>query len=236
MNKFAACRKQSGFTPLPKGALRFFHPPKFLQEKTLAGSAPLVRGFTIFEMLIAISILVSIILAVSIFGRDIFSFSVTFTKDFEVRQEIQLTIQQMIPEIRSIAQSSVGSYPISAAASSSLTFYSDLERDGIVEEVRYFLDGIILKKGVITPTGNPLTYNPANEIVNEVVHNMVLSASSTFAYYDSSYTGSEPPMAFPVTISDIRMIEVTLAAQENTQMKPISFSVRITPRNLRSNL
>jgi len=68
-----------------------------------------------------------------------------------------------------------------------------------------------------------------------VVHNVVVGTSTIFSYYDENFTGGEPPLTFPVTISEIRMIEVSISAQDTGQISPASFSIRTTPRNLRAS-
>src|SRR3989344_1177612 len=191
-------------------------------------------GLTLLELIIGFTILIGILVAIGLFASDIFSSSNLFTKSFEAQQEIQGTIQEMNPQIRSMGPSNIGSYPIAAAASSSLIFYSDIDNDGLFEQIRYFLSSNTFKKGVIKPTGQPLTYNPANEIIVDVVHNMMATTTGIFSYYDSNYTGSQPPMVFPVDISTIKTIGITISARDPSQNLPIIYSTQLTPRNLRN--
>ena len=192
-------------------------------------------GLTLVEILVSIGIMSGAIALVGLFTRDVSNIGIDYTQRFETEQEINLTINEMIVELRSIIQSNAGSYPISAASTSSITFYTDIKDDGLIDRVRYFLDGTTLKQGVIIPSGDPLTYNPVNETVKDVVHNVVVGTSTIFSYYDENFTGGEPPLTFPVTISEIRMIEVSISAQDTGQISPASFSIRTTPRNLRAS-
>lgn len=180
--------------------------------------------------------MVAIITIVGVFGRNVTDLGVEFTQRFGIQQEIELTTKEMLSEIRAAKPSNEGSYAILQASTSTLIFYTDIGADGLVEQVRYFLDNDILKKGVITPSGSPLQYATSSEIISEVVRNFAVSTSSIFSYYDENFSGTEPPLTDPVTIADIRMIEINLAAQDVTQVTPISSSIRVTPRNLRSNL
>ena len=193
-------------------------------------------GFTLVEVVLSIGILVSAIAIIGVFGRDVTDLSVDYTQRFVAQQEIDLTINEMMTEMRSISQSNEGSYPIAIASSSAITFYTDRQGDGLVEKVRYYLEGTTLKKGVIIPSGDPLQYNPGSEVVRDVVQNISMGTSTIFSYYDKNFSGSEPPLVQPVTISDIRMIGVSLSAKDVSQIAPVSFSIRITPRNLRDNL
>lgn len=194
------------------------------------------RAFSLIELLVAFSIMIVIVIATMMFAGDVFDYASTFREVLEVQQEIQLTLRTLVPEIRSMVPSGNGAYSISAAASSSFLFYTDYDGDGVSERVRYFLTSSTLQKGVIDPTGSPLVYNPASEIVTDMVHNMVVSSSSIFSYYDTSYTGTELPLSFPVAVASIRMVKVTISARDPGQNTPVTFSVKLTPRNLRTNL
>ncbi len=193
------------------------------------------EGFTLIELIISFTILVIIVTIAGLFFNNVLNLNALFGGGLETSSEVESASQIMATEIRSTAPSNIGSYAIDTASSSVLIFYSDIDEDGLFERIRYFVDGVILKKGVIKPTGNPLTYNPVNEVITEQIHNLVPAASSTFSYYDSNYTGSEPPMAPPINIAAVRIIGVRINAQEK-KGAVASFNAFITPRNLRSNL
>lgn len=195
-----------------------------------------MSGFTLLELIIGFSITVIIIVIAGLFASNVLNFGAIFEGSFETSDEVRQTFQPMITEVRSMAPSNIGSYPLDTAASSSFIFHSDIDEDGLFERVRYFLDGKIFKKGIVKPTGNPLTYNLGNEIITEQIHNIVLVSTSIFSYYDTNYTGSQPPMAFPVNISEVRTIGIQITAQKPNQGAPSSFNAQITPRNLRTNL
>ncbi|OGM90478.1 hypothetical protein A2999_00910 [Candidatus Wolfebacteria bacterium RIFCSPLOWO2_01_FULL_38_11] len=193
------------------------------------------KGFTLLEILMGISILAALVFAMSLFFYNVSNLGNVFIQSYETQQEIQLTFQLMIPEARSMDISNIGSYPLAEAASSSIKFYSDFDGDGFYDQIRYFLDGATLKKGFLTPTGNPLTYNSANEIITDAVHDIVASTSSIFSYYDANYTGSEAVLNFPVVIADVRVIKINLTAKQQNQNSPVSFGVTVTPKSLQSN-
>ncbi|MBI5079509.1 fibronectin type III domain-containing protein [Candidatus Wolfebacteria bacterium] len=192
-------------------------------------------GFTIIEVMISFTVLAAVVLVVALFSQDIFKFSGFFSESLKTQQEVQQTFQSLAIEIRSMGPSSIGSYSIAEATTSTLVFYSDIDRDGLFERVKYFLNGSTLEKGVVKPTGNPLVYNLTGEAVNEVIHGVVATSSGVFSYYGADYTGSEPPMSFPINISDIRLIKAEISAQGNAKSPVEKFSILATPRNLRSN-
>lgn len=193
------------------------------------------RGFTLVEVLISIAIFAGIAFIIGTFMKNVLDYQLLFTQQLTAQQEIETTFAMMIPEIRSMVPSALGGYAIGQAATSSLTLYVDIDADGIADQIRYFLSGTILKKGIIRPTGNPLVYNGANEIVNDVAHNVVVG-DPIFTYYDVNFTGSEPAMTSPITISNIRLIKASLTLKDPNKTTPLSASIEIVPRNLRTNL
>ena len=197
----------------------------------------LERGFTLIEILVASALLVGMVVIAVFFAGSLADFRGIFRESLSVQQELQQTLNRIVPEVRSMEPSSTGSYPILDASENSFTFYSDLNKDGLVERVRYFLDGDVFKKGVIVPSGNPLSYDPADETILEMVHN-VLSTDNIFSYYDTTYTGGGGSMGFPVEILSIRLVRVSITADQglNVASGPITLSTQATMRNLRSNL
>lgn len=193
------------------------------------------KGFTLVEVLISLAIFAGIALIIGTFMKTIFDYQLLFTQQLSAQQEIENTFATMIPEVRSMVPSALGGYAIGQVSTSSVTFYGDTDSDGIAEQVRYFLSGTILKKGIVKPTGNPLVYVGANEIATDMVQNIVPGAP-IFSYYDLNYSGSEPAMTYPITIADIRLIRVSLTVKDPNKTAPLSASIDIVPRNLRTNL
>ncbi len=196
-------------------------------------------GFTLIEVLIAMSILSGIVFIVSMFGLDIFSFQIFLGDVFTMQQEINLTLTSMGIEIRATGPSANGSYPIESASSNSLTFYSDIDGDNVFERVRYFVSGANLKRGVIEPSGNPAVYNLANEVSTDVVKNIILppaASQSLFLYYDQNYIGTQAPLPLPIDVNKIRLIRATVTADKTPQdlIGRIDYSSTMLIRNLRN--
>lgn len=191
-------------------------------------------GFTLIEILITMAIFISVLLVVIRFTLDISEFSVFFGADLTAEQELQISLRPIIREVRSMGPSSVGSFPIMTASADSLTFYSDSDGDGLFERIRYYMEGNIFKKGILKPSGNPLSYNLADEKTFELVHN-IINGSTVFSYYNKTYTGSESPLALPIDIPSIKMIKVELSTDWDPKALPgpITFSISAMIRNFR---
>ena len=192
-------------------------------------------GFTLIEVVISASFVAVIIVILTYIGFNLTSFNINFMKSFEPQFELQYAMQNIIKEVRSMSQSSVGSYPISQAASSTFVFYSDVDADGSVERFKYFVSGNVFKKGILVPTGSPLVYNEANEEIFDILHNLKIGTSSIFNYYDANYSGSEAPMSSPVDISDIKLIKAQLTITKDDGTATTTSVIELTPRELRNN-
>ncbi len=192
-------------------------------------------GFTLLEILVVMGILFGIMYVVVTFGLNVATFGGFLGENLNSAQELQQTFKVIKTEIRSMGPANTGGYPIESANSTSFIFYSDIDGDGLFERVRYYLEGNIFKKGVIKPTGNPLSYLPANEQTKEVVHNIITNPPPIFSYYAKDVDGSGAALTVPINPSIIRLLKIDLSADNNPQQLPgpASLKIFITVRNFR---
>lgn len=191
-------------------------------------------------MLVVIAIAASIIFVVSSFSNNANNLNGLITEELQSRSDIGATMQVMTGEIQSAGFAANGAYPIDSAGTSSFAFYSDITKKGVYDHIRYFLSSSTIYKGIIVPTGTPATYPTSSEAVTDVIDHVVVSSSSPlFRYFDSSYTGTQAPMSYPLTVSGIRIVNVSFYAVATTSavqaVAPQYFSTFIDIRNLRSN-
>jgi type II secretory pathway pseudopilin PulG len=201
-------------------------------------NTPHSGGFTLLEIIMALSLGVTAMIVIGSFGADLANFGLFFGDSLQVEQELQLTFKLFNSELLAMQTSHRGDYPLVKASSNEIQFYSDVDGDGLIDEVRYFVDGRILKKGVIKPNGTPLNYDPTQEIVTEPIYDLVPSASGVFSYYNKDYTGGEPAMVQPLDIKAVRVVRSEVLADKNPQAEPgpTRYLMMITIRNLRSNI
>ncbi len=184
-------------------------------------------------MIIAIGILGFAVAIISLFALNISQSELFISENLKIEEDIKQALRIMAPEIRSINNSSSGSYGIVAVSSSSFSFYSDIDADNYFEKVRYFLDGDILKKGVIEPTISPFIYDPGQEKIKEIVSGV--SSDNIFYYYDDSYDGNQSPLGYPINISKIRSVKIVISVEKeiNLMPAPVELSLFVVIRNLR---
>ena len=189
------------------------------------------------EILLAMAISIAILGVFTLFAKNLWTYNAFVSSSFTSIDAGRKILKTISSEIRTIAsQSDIGTYPISQASASSFTFYSDIDGDGLKERVRYFLTSTTLQKGVIKPTGSPLSYNSANEIISTRAINE--TNASIFSYYNKNYDGTTAALSFPVNIPDIRLVKIILTIDDNPNRPPapLTFSTQVSIRNLKDNL
>ncbi len=196
------------------------------------------KGVGLVEMVVVVAIFSVISIAVWNFGAEIFNFNSTAGSNLTAQSEGRRVIKTMIKELRSVSPSSVGSYPLNQTATSSLIFFTDANADGIKERIRYFLQGNEVRRGVIVPSGNPLTYNPANENITPIIRGVVNGNTAIFEYFDQSYNGTSSSLPEPVQATSVRLIKINLIldSDPNKEGGIINVTSQVTLRNLKDNL
>lgn len=198
----------------------------------------LKKGITLAELLVAVSIFVVLAILVGLFGRDIFSFNSFIQSDLNAQIEGRRAIVVMTSEMREMSPSSLGAYPLAQAATSSVTFFSDIDSDSQKEQVRYYIQGNKLMKSVINPSGSPLVYNSGSAVISTVVNSLSATTTPIFEYYDTNYTGTSSPLSVPVDISQVRLIKISIPLERKRSGldTPLVLTSNATIRNLRDNI
>ncbi|MCC6934118.1 MAG: type II secretion system protein [Candidatus Yanofskybacteria bacterium] len=194
-------------------------------------------GFTLIELLIGIALTTLALGFVTLFTLDISGFGTDLNTRLETERELDMTLRAMISEIRSMGPGENGAYPVATATGTTLTFFSDIDNDGSFEQVRYFLDGTTLKKGITEATGTePAQYPPANEVTSEVVHWLV--PGTIFTYYAAGLPSEIGPLPSPTDVAKIRLITITGTTDQDPTKPPLpsTLSITVTIRNLRGDI
>jgi len=168
-------------------------------------------GFTLVELVVSVGIFGMIILVVSTLQITIFTQSKLSQGRNAVNQQSLIALHNFASEVRAAETPYDGSFPIASATGSTVSFYADVNGNGIIERIRYSVENGELRRGIIIPTGQPLSYDPLSEKVATIISN-VLNTPPYFTYYGSSYDGSTstPALAQPVSTSNVRLVQMQL--------------------------
>jgi Tfp pilus assembly protein PilW len=194
------------------------------------------KGVTLIEILFGVAVFTLIAIAIGTFSRNLWYYNRAIGNGLDSADAGRTLLKSMTTEIRTASAANTGAYTISQASESSFTFYSDIDDDGTKERVRYFLNGANLQKGVIEPSGNPVTYNSGNEVIKTVATEV--TNTTIFEYYDKDYDGSTTPLTSPITIPSVRLVKMTITLDKDINNPPaaMTFSTQVSMRNLKDNL
>lgn len=181
------------------------------------------------EISIAAAIFLTVVLLAGDFIIKGFR-STTFGSEQETAiQNARRGMEIMTKEIRGTNNSERSDYPLSTIEDNDLVYYSDIDDDGQMERVRYFLDDTLLKK-ITTPPGPADDYNmpSATTTIAEYVNNQ---AEAIFTYYDNNYAETED-------LDSVRLINIKLKINVTPGRAPNDYYVEtdIHLRNLKDNL
>lgn len=198
-------------------------------------------GITIIEVLVSIGIFAMLSVGATWILISAFRNNAIVWEQLTTQSDGRKVLREVTDVVRRAEESSVGSYPIEVATTSTLVVYANIDSDSFRERVRFFLDDAMNRfiMGVIKPSGNPLRYQLANETTSTLAYDVVSGDHGVpiFLYYDESYTGTEPPLVQPVTSTAIRMVRIQLELEADPTATPVPLHVEslVHIRNLKSN-
>ncbi|MBP9732276.1 MAG: prepilin-type N-terminal cleavage/methylation domain-containing protein [Candidatus Magasanikbacteria bacterium] len=196
------------------------------------------RGMSLLEVMVVLGITMVVLLGATSFIILSFRNQRILNDQLFGQKDARRVISEIVNTIRTSEESSIGSYPVAQATTSSLTVYANIDGDSLRERVRYWLSGTDLKRGIIKPSGNPLSYTGQEQVTT--IASYVQNANRgtpTFQYFTESYTGSQAAMTLPITITNIRMIKIIIEIEKDQTKSPVPLRVESLThiRNLKTN-
>ena len=189
------------------------------------------QAFTLMEILVVVSIF-SIIAVIS--SR----FLITGFKSTKFNEEQEEAIEhgrdaidEMTRTIRSANFSEAGDYVLSVINPQEIKFYADPDFDNIMEKVSYYLEGSVLKKSIIEPSGTPATYSgaPIISTITEYINN---DTEAIFSYYkyDTGFVTTS-------VLGEVRMVKVYIKINVTPSRAPGDYILQsdVQLRNLKDN-
>lgn len=191
------------------------------------------RAFTLIESMVVLAIFTFAMMAISASVIYFYRTNANAIEQAFALSSARRGVEFMVRDLREMTYSEEGNFPISTMSSTTITFYSDTDRDKEVERIRYFFsDATTLSRGTIHPTGSPLSYNPADEVVS-IVSEEVRNAEdgiAIFVYYDEEGN----VISNYANVTDTVLVDVTMIVNVNPTRLPEEFTLRSTAslRNL----
>ena len=191
------------------------------------------KGFTLVEtvVVIAATALISVTL-----GTLLVYFYKTNAYTLEQSTAVAQArrgVEDAMRYVREASYGSDGSYPVANAATSTITFFANINNDALIERVTYTVQKGTLYRVVSSAIGNPPSYVGAALATTTVASSIVNSAATPiFRYFDN--TGAE--LSAPADVSKIASVKTTLVIDVNVNRAPVSFTLAggATLRNLKN--
>ena len=202
---------------------------------------PQQKGFTIIELLISVSVFAFLVISVAMLFTNVFSGSKQGLLAVDNIDQARFFSSRFINEIRNATTGVDGAYSLNTAEPTQIIFYSTIANGGsTIYRIRYYLSGTTLYKGTVAPSGNPLSYNLAQEVIKPVQNDASSGATPViFTYYNDSYDGSTTPLPQPVNVTMVKFVKIDLNILKQTNQGAsdvFSISEGAAIRNLKTNL
>ncbi len=205
-------------------------------ENTTSYEKAFLTGFSLIEMLVVIAL-------TTLVSGALISGIVAFYRynDYAIAQAYQVSyarqgVDLMVRDLREMTYADDGTFPLVSMSSTSVSFYSDIDRDNSVEYVRYRLASTTLIKNIYDASGTPPVYSTttpnATTTLSEFVQNS-LQNIPIFTYFDEQGNEAVPT----TTITDIRYIGVSVIVNIDPIRDPGQFMLESSAalRNLKTN-
>lgn len=198
------------------------------------------KGFTLIELLVVIAITSLLIFDISSLVGSIFTNSQQqISSSANVDYAMNLT-SKFTNEIRNASMGNDGAFSLGLASNSEIIFYSSAYTTGSnANRIHYWLSNNTLYKGIVEPTGSPLTYNLASEKVTTAQVDLVNGLTPVFYYYNGDYNGNTTALSQPVNINQVKFVRINLIILKKvSQGSASNFTVSsgASIRNLKNNL
>ncbi|MBP9760546.1 MAG: prepilin-type N-terminal cleavage/methylation domain-containing protein [Candidatus Pacebacteria bacterium] len=146
-------------------------------------------GYTLVEMMLVLAITGIIMPALYLGIHSLYdTHGLAFARSLAL-VEASNALEDIVRDVRAMVYGADGSVPLVAVGTSTVTFYADTDFDGQVERVRYFLDGTVLRKGVMEPDASS-QYVTGSETITSIAEGVTNGATNTniFTYYNATGT------------------------------------------------
>lgn len=180
-------------------------------------------AFTLIEALVVVAMLSSIGVAMGGIIQYFYQKNAFLLEQTASLDNARRTMLDAVRTIREASYGDDGAYPITNAATSTMTFYADLDNDGSVEKIRYYLTSGVLYRGVTNSAGSPPSYAGQTEATSTIA-SYVRNASSTplFTYFDANGTQLS---ATSTDESEISAVSISIWIDLNPNRAPNTFNL-----------
>lgn len=195
-------------------------------------------GFTLVEVIMVVALNTILMMVIATTVTQLYK---NHSYTFEQSNEIEVARRGLgtwVRDAREMTTGANGAFALVLAGTSTIGFYSDIDKDNSIEYVEYRLGtSTTLRKFTYNPTASS-TYSTTTPNSVEVMSEYVQNGRQNvviFRYYDSNGALVASPQAM---ISDITYITMNIIVNIDPVRSPGEFMLQgsSAPRNLKTNL
>lgn len=189
-------------------------------------------GMTLVETVVVLALFSVLSIAIMTVVSSFYRYNAyTVAQAYQV-DNARRGVELLVRDLREMTYSDSGAFPLVERATSSVKFYSDIDRDNSVELVEYELVDQTLFKYIYEASGVPAVYpsEPSRtETLSEHVHND-LESVVMFTYYDN-----QGAVLLGTGVSEVRHVDVALVVNVDPIREPGKYHLRSSAslRNLK---
>lgn len=175
-------------------------------------------GLGLVEVVVASFIVAIIIMVAAVFFSFFLrSYSFSFEEN-RIIGEAESMMRKMSAEIREARTSENGAYPLVEAGDFEIMFYADVDNDGVVDRVRYYLEDEKLYRGLVLYDNENDIYESDSEVIRVLSDYVVNGDSPIFYYYNSNWPGDEVnnPLEQNRRLLDTRLVRIVVLVNTTT--------------------
>jgi prepilin-type N-terminal cleavage/methylation domain-containing protein len=190
------------------------------------------RGMTLIELLVTLAILSVVNIAIMTLIQSFYKNNNYLIEETSALASARKGVNDAITALRETTYGDDGSYPIAAAATSTVTLYANINSSSSVERIKYVLLDGTLYKTVTASSGNPPVY-PSNAQSTSTIATNVRNTNATpmFTYYDNNGTQLSTTSTNVALISSVR-VQVLVDLNPNRAPNVFTLSQSATLRNV----
>jgi hypothetical protein len=194
-------------------------------------------GLSLIELMVAVTLLLIVMSATfvlwSAFGRDL---SHSYEEERNLIAANQ-TLERISIELREMRDGENGAWPLEIAGNQEIAFYADVDDDGQIERVRYWLSGAELWRGIVKPTENPVSYPSEQEQAAIIVSGVRNGSEPIFYYYNQDWPLDQEnnPLDPSDRILNSSLIAINLIVSYSDAVEPSAVSSSVALRKLKIN-
>lgn len=197
-------------------------------------------GFTLVEATLTSMLIVALGVGVAGLQYVLGQSQLSAFNSYSQVDDSNFIVSGFVRDLRTARSGGNGAYALELADDNQIIFYSDVDFDGEVEKVRYFLENsTTLSKGVIEPVGYPVTYPPANEFTKTISTDIKNQGTPLFTYYNGDWPTDtiNNPLPTPANLLDTKLVRVSVVVNPtNNTRTDYQVSSFVQIRTLKTNL